>query len=309
VRQFLKFLTIIFACTGIVSCGQQETGDQTTAARPAEIIVVNSPLHYFTSELIADLATVTLLAPGEIDPSTWEPHVNDILKLQQAELVILNGAGYSGWLDRVALTASKLVDTGAAFRSDLIPVDQQTTHSHGPTAEHSHGAHAFTTWMDMELAKSQVHAIALALTKNWPMAADEITQREADLIEKLTNIDETYSAQAGNLRARTIIYSHPVYQYFDRRYQLHGRALHWEPDQQPTAQQWEELERLTRGAKNVLLIWEDFPNDSVVARLTQLNIQSVVVRPAANRSTQDWYTEQRDNFERINACCNSAGSL
>jgi len=73
--------------------------------------------------------------------------------------------------------------------------------------------------MDLKLAQSQIQSIALALVETWPSQADVIAQRKAVLLNKLIELDKSYKKQTEQLIGRTVLYSHPVYQYFERRYQ------------------------------------------------------------------------------------------
>ncbi len=305
-KGILKFVLITVCITGITACDKQGTATPFSVSHHSEVIAVNNPLYFFTSELAAELVAVSLIAPAGIDPAEWTPTIEDILRMQQAELIILNGAGYSNWLDRVALSHSKQVDTSSSFESELIPLEQETTHSHGPVAEHSHSGYALTTWMDPVLARSQVHAITLALIKRWPNAEEDIVRRETLLNQKLEMLDLSYRRETAKLEGKTIIYSHPVYQYFDRRYQLNGHALHWEPDEQPTVDQWSELTKIVGASEDILFIWEDFPLESVISRLHEMNIETAVIRPAAGESQLDWAGEQQRNIDRLIACCPDA---
>ena len=112
--------------------------------------------------------------PEAIDPATWQPTVADILQLQGAELVILNGAGYSSWRDKVSISAGRIAVTSAAARDQWRELPEEITHSHGPGAEHAHSGYAFTTWMDMSLARVQAEAIAVALRERWPAQDDSV---------------------------------------------------------------------------------------------------------------------------------------
>ena len=91
-----------------------------------------------------------------------------IESLLGASLVLLNGAGYSGWLDKVSLKSDSLVPTSEALRDNWIALEDQVTHSHGPGGEHAHAGYAFTTWMDMSLARVQAESVAAALVSRWP---------------------------------------------------------------------------------------------------------------------------------------------
>jgi len=303
------FLSLIIISLLVLSCDKEVSVDNTAKTRGVEIIVVNYPLFYFTQYLVADLAKVTFPVPDNIDPADWKPQLEDTLKLQQADLIILNGSGYSNWLDKVSLSSSKLLDSSRSITSELIPLTEQTTHSHGPKGDHSHSAYAFTLWMDPELAKKQVFVISQALAKRWPQQKQAIQLRETELIEQLTKLDTEYQEQASRLKNTNIIYSHPVYQYFARRYHLNGQSLHWEPNVMPSEKQWNQLKiilnRIKLTEKNSLFIWEDFPTPEIAKRLSLMGVNFVVIRPAANSSSNDWLTEQQSNLKRLKVCCDA----
>jgi zinc transport system substrate-binding protein len=82
--------------------------------------------------------------------------------------------------------------------------------------------------------------------------------------------------------ARPILFSHPVYQYLIRRYGLRAKSLHWEPDQMPSSERWEELNTLLTQHPAQWLVWEAAPSEEIVQRLQKLGIQSVVFDPCAN---------------------------
>jgi len=275
-------------CTGDPPPRQEENN---TAAY---IVVVNNPLLYFTRRLIGDEVDVRLLVPEAVDPATWQPTVTDVLQLQGAELVIVNGAGYSNWLDKVSISAGRLVVSSEAAKDQWRKLPDQITHSHGPGAEHAHSGYAFTTWMDMSLARIQAEAIATALQHRWPGHGDRVVANLQTLLADIDELDAGYRQQARRLVDRHIIYSHPVYQYFEGRYQLPGYSLHWEPGMMPSEAQWDELEKMLNDSS--LLIWEGDPNAAIRERLALIGLSFVVVDPAANTSEQDWLSVQRGNL-------------
>jgi zinc transport system substrate-binding protein len=299
VLQKFHILCIFIVGILLMSCDEEGAGVESADTAPTSIIAVNYPLYYFTQQLAADLAIVKLPVPVGSDPAQWNPQLDDILQMQQAELIILNGAGYSTWLDKVSLSPHRLVNSSLDAKDQWITLDGQTTHSHGPGGEHSHGGYAFTTWMDLSLAKQQASAIARALIKRWPGQQQAIALREVRLLEALTELDKAYQQLAGDLAGKSLIYSHPVYQYFERRYQLAGESLHWEPGEMPSEKQWQDLEYRVAGNSDSLFIWEDEPSTRIAERMAGMGLASVVVRPAANASNEDWLGEVQANLKRL----------
>ena len=293
--------TLVYTCILLVmflsGCADEQAPLRPEAEAVPYIVVVNNPLLYFAQRLIGNEIDVRLLVPQGIDPAAWQPTVPDVLQLQGAELLLLNGAGYSSWLDKVSISPRNIVITSEALKNRWLEIPDQLTHSHGPGAEHAHGDYAFTTWMDMSLAAKQAEAVAEALQKRWPRLADTVAARLRSLAADIDALDEGYRQQARRLAGRHIVYSHPVYQYFERRYQLPGHSLHWEPDVMPSDEQWAELQQMLSASS--LFIWEGDPNAAIGARMVLEELPFVVVDPAANTSAKDWLSVQQDNLTRL----------
>jgi zinc transport system substrate-binding protein len=290
------FFICLAALTG---CDQGQQSEHQETVRVSYIVAVNNPLYYFANRLIGGEVEVRLPVPADVDPAQWQPSLDDLQQLQGAVLVLLNGAGYSPWLDKVSLATSRLIVSSEAAREQWIRLEGQVTHSHGPEGGHAHGGYAFTTWMDMSLAQEQAEAVAIALSARWPERATAVASRLEGLFDDLEALDRGYQETAKVLAGRQLIYSHPVYQYFERRYQLPGHSLHWEPGAMPLEDQWQELENLR--TDDALFIWEAEPTRTIADRMIALGLPFVVINPAANRSKKDWLAMQRENQSRLQA--------
>lgn len=281
----------------LVACSEKSVPIAPPATSTPYLVAVNSPLQYFARRLAGEGVEVRLPAPSGTDPAIWEPTVEDVLQLQCAELVLLNGAGYSSWLDKVTLDSNKLVVTSEPARARWIELKGQVTHSHGPEGEHAHSGYALTTWMDMSLARVQAEAVAAALVNHWPDRREEVSGNLAALLADIDALDQGYREQASRLAGRQVIYSHPVYQYFERRYNLSGDSLHWEPDAMPSEEQWQELDQLRR--EDSLFVWESEPNAAISERMAAMGLMSVVVDPASNCEDGQWLEVQQENLNRL----------
>ncbi len=295
------FLGYLILGTLLSACSEETNTPLNADNKVVEIITVNNPLYYFTTRLAGDLATVSLAAPTEGDPSQWNPKLEELLAIKQADLIVLNGAGYSNWLDKISLSSKQLLNTSLAVKAQWIPLPKQATHSHGPTGEHSHSAYAITIWMDMTIAKQQASAIADALIERWPEQQSVIEQRKKELLQTLSELDEGYRQQGKQRAGKQLIYSHPVYQYFERQYQLAGYSLHWEPTEMPSDSQWLLLQQQFDENPNSLFIWEDTPAPLIAERMAAMGMKSIVISPAANIGEQDWLTAQQRNLQRLQA--------
>ena len=297
-RKLLAVTLLLFTACG----SEREVSDIEVAANTDTPLVytVNYPLAWMARQLLADNARVTFPAPTGVDPAFWQPDIDTVLRYQQADLVLLNGAGYARWVARVSLPGRTLVDTSEAYHEQLLAVPAGPSHSHGPGGEHSHGELAFTTWLDLDLARQQSQAVAVAVQRLLPSQAATIEQRLARLQQTLTAMDERLLALGRQLGEQPLLYSHPVYQYLQRRYQLNGRALHWEPDQVPDEAQWSQLQAILQSHPAQVMLWEAQPLPEVQARLAELGVKAVVFSPMGNRpSSGDFASGMAANIERL----------
>ena len=120
-----------------------------------------------------------------------------------------------------------------------------------------------------------------ALVKLAPGGAEAMTSRHAALEKELQELDARLKKAVAAHPDREGIFSHPVYQYLERRYGLNGRSLHWEPHEMPSDAKWQELATLIASHPAEWMIWEATPSPEIATRLAAQAIQSVVFNPCA----------------------------
>jgi len=271
-----------------------------SADEKLSVYAVNYPLAYFAERIGGSSVNVVLPVPADIDPAFWEPDASVIAEFQQADLILLNGAGYAKWLKHASLPRRKLVNTSAAFQRDYISVEQTVTHQHGPGGDHSHAGTAFTTWLDFNQARMQAKAILSALEKQRPRHADIFIQNYTLLEKDLVSLDQTLTAIVAQDSNKPFIASHPVYQYLSRRYYINLKSVMWEPGIMPEQGQWDALQQLLDTHSAGWMIWEGQPDKQSVARLDELDINSLVFSPCANTPEEgDFISVMKNNIREI----------
>jgi zinc transport system substrate-binding protein len=295
----------------VLSCGQAPDDVETAADRgPAtarlSVYTVNYPLAYFAERIGGDLAEVSFPAPSDEDPAYWSPDAETIASYQGADLILLNGADYAKWVDRATLPASKMVNTSASFASRYIPLEGNVTHSHGPEGAHEHTGWAFNTWLDPTLAIEQARAVHEAFVAARPDAETKFGQGFAGLVAELSQLDQRLAAAADAIGDAPLLFSHPVYQYLEGRYNLDGTSVHWEPDQAPDL---DELRHLLEHGGARWMVWEGDPLPETIASLESLGVRSVVFDPCTTRPEQgDFTTVMAANATSLEALAVDPGS-
>ena len=297
----LSLSTALFAAL-LTACSESETQAVTSGAARGTptVFVVNYPLQYFAERIGGDAIDVEFPAPRDEDPAFWKPDAETVARYQNADLILLNGAGYADWTRSAVLPMSTIVDTSKSFADRYIRIEDAVTHTHGPEGEHSHGSTAFTTWLDPILALSQARTIRDALIARLPDQEQELRDRFQTLERDLLELDAQLTAIVSADPRQPLLGSHPVYQYLTRKYDLNLKSVHWEPDEVPPEDEWEGVRALLAEHPAQDMLWEGEPLDSTVDRLQSLGVESLVFDPCGSvPETGDYLGVMRQNLQNL----------
>ncbi len=272
------------------------------AGEKLTVYVVNYPLQYFTERIGGRHVEVVFPASGNVDPASWMPDEATIAAYQKADLIVLNGANYARWVGKVSLPRAKTVNTSSKFKAEYISSAEVTTHSHGPGGKHAHESLAFTTWLDLDLAARQAERIATVLGRKLPEKKEEFERNLAALTRDLMALDGELKGIVAKAPGTPLIGSHPVYDYLARRYGLKLRSVHWEPDETPSLEEWNNLTHLRKEHLARWMLWEEEPLPGVVRKLEKLGVKSVVFDPAGNiPASGDFLAVMKENARNLRA--------
>lgn len=265
-----------------------------------EILTVNYPLMYMAQRIQGDVGEVRFPAPKNIDPAYWDPGIAGAAEYQEADLVLLNGAGYAKWTSRYSLPMMKLVNTSRSFEDRYVNMEEVVTHSHGPEGEHAHEALAFSTWLDFSLADQHAKAILQGLVRIQPDRKPELEKNYELLSTDLSELDKILNEHLEDHKTRNFIASHPVYDYLAAGYDLKIKSMHWEPGRQPRDSEWDKLAALLKQHPSDYMIWEGQPLESVEQKLKELGLGVIVFDPCSNKPSKgDFLSIMSENVENF----------
>ncbi|MGQ0377323.1 MAG: metal ABC transporter substrate-binding protein [Nitrososphaerota archaeon] len=198
-----------------------------------KIIVITSfyPLFEFTKKVGGDRAEVTQLIPFGIEPHDWEPTVKDLQKMQQADLIVINGIGFENWANDFA-----------SINTDVIIVDTSKgiTTNENNLVNHPTDPHI---WLNPVMAKKQVQNIADALMEIDPANKEYYNTNANSYILRLEGLDEKIKQELSQCTKNDFISFHSAFTYFADQYGLvqHSILESNEPHDEPTSQNLENM--------------------------------------------------------------------
>jgi zinc/manganese transport system substrate-binding protein len=182
------------------------------------IVVTYSILGAVVKDLVGDKADVTVSIPNGLDPHEWEPSAKDIEAINNADLVIQNGLGLEGGMQKALQNAQQ---KGVKFftASDYITVRHVGPGEGIPSSSPDQltGAADPHLWMDPLSIKSVVSGLAPAMTQQLGL---DVSAQAIDLESRLDALNNQIIATTAVISTdnRKLVTGHESMGYFAQRY-------------------------------------------------------------------------------------------
>ena len=185
------------------------------AAMP--VVASFSILGDIVKQVGGDAVAVTVLVPPGGDVHTYDPRPSDVLAIQAARVVVVNGLGLEGWMDRLVSGAS-----GGAVRVVASTGVKPRSMSEGGRAVTD--PHA---WQDPRNAVIYADVIADALSRADPPDADLYRANADRFIAQVRETDAWIERTLSPIppAQRRIITSHDAFGYYGARYGIAFRGV------------------------------------------------------------------------------------
>jgi putative ABC transport system permease protein len=287
------------AAANLAAQGGAPVPPRAPGAKP-RVAVSNYPLWYFTHRIAGDHVEIVFPIPQDVDPSFWKPDAKGVRAYQQTDLILLNGADCEKWRLTSVLPLAIQVNTSASFADRYMTNGEVITHSHGKEGLHSHGVMDFNTWMDPCQAKLHAQSVHDELVRLEPAAKKDFDANLQSLDKDLDEVDAALERASAPLGSAPLLASHPVYHYAARRYGWNLENVHWEPDEMPSAEEWQKFEKLYASHPGKIMVWEDDPLPAVAERLRKMGVEPVAFHTCASQPDKgDYISAMKGNAARL----------
>lgn len=259
---------ILFLLVGIVLfSGCSKAGETKDAAKSVEkkeglkVYASVYPMYDFAKKIAGDKLDVEMLMPQGTEPHGWEPDTDTIKNLENADMLIYNGAGLEEWTDKVidSLSNKNLKVVEASEGVELIKSSHdheeeehdheavENNHNHEAHEEdhehegHHHGPMDPHVWTSPKNAKIEMENIKNAFCELDKENADYYESNYEKYAKMLDELDAKYKEKLGDLPNKTIVVSHEAYGYLCKDYGLNqlgikGVNAETEPDAKKMAE-------------------------------------------------------------------------
>lgn len=183
---------------------------QGALAKTLNVVTSFSILGDITQEVGGKNVNVTTLVGPDGDPHTFEPSPKDSAALSKADVVVVNGLGLEGWLDRLV--------KASGFKGTLVVAsDGVKTHTLDEDGETVTDPHAWNSAVNGALYAQNILS---GLVNADPQDKAALEASGKPYIAQLTELDAWAKARFSQIpqEKRKVLTSHDAFGYFGRAY-------------------------------------------------------------------------------------------
>jgi zinc transport system substrate-binding protein len=212
----------------VFSKKQTISTNQENQTKKVNVVASFFPLADFAKNIGGDYVTVTNITPAGAEPHDYEPTPQDIAKVYDSQLFIMNGNGVDAWGEKIqgdlevkGVTVVKMSDTLASLKNNSPdePSLQYDPHF----------------WLNPINAEKEVNLITDALVKIDPAHKGEYNQNRDAYEKQLADLDQEYKTGLSMCKQHEIVTSHNAFNYMASQYGLTTLyILGLSPDEEPS---------------------------------------------------------------------------
>ncbi|UEM25253.1 metal ABC transporter substrate-binding protein (plasmid) [Skermanella mucosa] len=191
---------------------------QPALADPLKVVASFTILGDMAGRIGGDGVAVTTLVGPDGDAHVYEPTPADARALAGADLVIVNGLGFEGWMDRL-VQASGYKGPVVVATAGIDPLPGAEEEGHGHSHDHGHGADPHA-WQSVANAKVYAGNIADGLAAAAPPQAEAFRSGLASYRAELDALEAEIEATLAPVPRdrRIIVTAHDAFGYYARAY-------------------------------------------------------------------------------------------
>jgi zinc transport system substrate-binding protein len=225
---FTVLMVTAIVVAGLAGCTRQEQ----KASTKMQVVTTLFPLYDFARIISGDRADVTMLLPPGMEPHSFEPKPNDIIRISKAGLFIYTNRYMEPWAEKILkgldLQKLRVVDAGQGV--SYLKASAEEEHGHEGHGSHAVDEHAAVMdphiWLDFGNAALMVDTIMDGFVSADPANAEYYRTHAAELKVSLTALDQRYRDALSSCSTRVFLHGgHYTFGYLARRYALEYRSL------------------------------------------------------------------------------------
>ena len=283
----------------------KHTVSTNTAGKKLQVTASFYPMYFFASQIGGDKADIMNITPAAAEPHDYEPTTQQIVKINQSNMLVLNGGIMEAWGNKIKdqLTGSNtlIVTAGEGLiNKDLNENGQKILDPH--------------VYMDPILAKKQVAVIEKGFEKIDPKDALYFQANAKKLEGELDQLNAEFKQGLSNCKQKDFITSHAAFGYLAAQYGINQVSISGvSPDEEPSSQKLAEITQLVKQKDIKIIFFESLVSPKLSETIAnETGAKTMVLDPIEGitsdgvKAGHTYLTVMRDNLVALQAAlqCN-----
>ena len=263
----------------IPACRKAERGNG-----KLQVVTTLFPLYDFAKRIGGEKAQVSLLLPPGVEPHSFEPRPEDIVRVNRADLFIYTNKFMEPWAASIVAGVDKgrvgIVEGGSGIPLQPAP----------GVGEHG-GAMDPHVWLDLENARLIVANILASFVARDPSHRAYYERNAAGLAQELAALDLKYRETLANCPKKVFLHGgHYAFGYLARRYGLrYLSASAVNADAEPTPARLAELVNLMRRERLNYVYTEELLSPRVAETIARETGAKILMLSAGHNLSRDQF--------------------
>jgi zinc transport system substrate-binding protein len=276
-----------------------------TISNKLQITASFYPMYFFASQIGGDKANVMNITPAAAEPHDYELTTQDVVKIDQSKMLILNGGKLEPWGDKIRdeLQSSNvlIVTAGGGLANKQL-------NENGQIIQDPH------IWLNPILAKKEVVNIELGFEKIDPVNKAYYQANASKLEVELNQLNSEYTDGLKNCQKKDFVTSHAAFGYLAAQYGINQVAISGvSPDEEPSSQKLAEIADLVKKEDIKIIFFESLVSPKLSQTIGQETGATAKVLDPIEGLTQadlnkgrNYLTVMKDNLSALEAAlqCN-----
>ena len=289
---------IAIICVVLVSLVFVRPMSRSQSSSKMQVTTSFYPLYFFAQRIGGEMARVVNITPAGGEPHDYEPTADDIVRIENSALLIVNGGGLEAWGDKIKQNIDPqktlLVTAGEGLTTQQVVEEENTI-----TDPHA--------WLSPPLAVRMVEKIEIGFAKADPKNASYYEANASAFKSELAALDADYKSGLADCGEKNIVTSHAAFGYLATAYDLNQVPIAGlSPDAEPSPKQLGGIAKFAKENKVKYIFFESLVSPKLsetVAR--EIGAQTLVLNPIEGLTSEEitarksYLTEMRSNLANL----------
>lgn len=301
-NKYYKILIILFGTALLYGCSTTKSTNVSTS-EDGKLTIYTSfyTMYDFTTKIAGDKAEVINMVSDGTEPHEWEPSTKDMANLENADMLIYNGAGMEHWVDQISDSLENNIILVEASSGVMLIDDEVAQKNNDPHV-----------WLDAKNAKIEMENIKDALVSIDAVNADYYEANYETYAKELDDLDAELVSRIGMLDNKNIIVSHEAFSYLCKAYGLTQTSIgDLEANSEPDAKRLSEIVEFAKTNHVTTIFFEELVSPKMAQVIAdEVGADTAVLNPIEGltkeqiKAGEDYFSIMSENLDTLEQTMN-----